>query len=66
MKISKCKSWKAIPTTKCTACDERCTNTLVLGFGTLSLQSKSFPVCNKHFNEWMDNKLDLKVEKEDF
>lgn len=63
VRVSKVKSWKALPVQKCTQCIERCTQIVAIPEGLLT--DKKFPLCNKHFQQWLDNELELAIGKEE-
>lgn len=60
MKISECKQWKAIPVERCIDCQAPATQKISY-VKSMFAPPLLFPVCDKHFMDWVNNKLEITV-----
>jgi hypothetical protein len=60
--ITNCHGWTSLAVAKCSQCENRSTQIVSVPNGLI--QKKSFPLCVKHFNEWIDGTLELTLKEE--
>jgi len=59
IRLAQCTNWNSIPVEQCSQCENRATNVLIMHTGIFNRMRQ--PVCDKHFMEWLNNKLEFKI-----